>query len=93
QRRQGEKRFSHFERLYAFDTSSLLLTPAYLIFRLLPLYDGPKEPPEKRLFLPLGQRSNFLSSRPKGEISRLYDRPSSAMFCAVHHASLDLEME
>ncbi|WP_306548633.1 hypothetical protein, partial [Desulfobulbus sp.] len=38
-RRQGEKRFSHFERLYAFDTSSLLLTPAYLIFRLLPLYD------------------------------------------------------
>jgi hypothetical protein len=61
--------------------------------RFLTPFDNPKETPEKRLFLSLGQRSNFLSSRPKGEISPLYDKPSSAMFCAVHHALLDLEME
>jgi len=38
----------------------------------MPLYDRPKETPEKRLFYPLANVL-FLSSRPKGEISPLYD--------------------
>jgi hypothetical protein len=52
---------------------------------------APKKLLKNDCFYPLANVL-FLSSRPRGEISPLYDSPSSAMFCAVHHASLALAM-